>query len=100
MNKVIKLLIGLITIIPFIYTVIFFLNFSNDIMDFDLMHKLHLGTMALIVGLLTFYISNVFRTDRIPNEKKTMWLIVIFFGHIIAMIIYWYLYIWKEPKEE
>lgn len=100
MHKITKLLIGFITLIPLIYMIIFFLNFSNDIIDFDLMFDLHLATMFLIVGLLIFYISNIFKTERMSSEKKILWTIVMFFGHTIAMIIYWYFYIWKEAIEE
>lgn len=100
MNKIMKLLIGFVTIAPLIYIIVFILSFSYDIMDFDLMFKLHTWTMILTVGLLVFYISNIFKTERIPSEKKTLWTIVIFFGHAISMIIYWYLYIWTDPKEE
>ena len=100
MNIVVKLVIGFITIIPLIYITLFFLNFSYDIMDFDLMTKLHLSTMVLIVGLNIFYISNIHNSERIPNDKKTLWTVIILFGHIISMVIYWYLYIWTESKEK
>ena len=99
MNKITKLIIGIITLIPFIYMIMFFLNLSTDTIDFDLMFKLHIGTMVIIVGLFIFYISNIYRTERIPNDKKTLWVVIIFIGQIIAMVIYWYLYIWTEPKE-
>ncbi|NLG84554.1 MAG: hypothetical protein GX493_08130 [Firmicutes bacterium] len=44
------------------------------------------------------YIVNVFNTDLVDKDKKALWAVVLFFGNIIAMPIYWYLYIWREPK--
>ena len=56
----------------------------------------HLFTMLWMMGLTIFYIVNVFRNDRVDKDKKALWAIVIFMGNIIAMPIYWYLYIWQE----
>ena len=99
MNKITKLLIGALTIIPLIYIILFILNFSTNIIDFDLLFNFHIAVMLLTVGLTIFYISNIFKTDNISSEKKILWVIVIFFGHAIAMLVYWYLYIWQDPKE-
>jgi hypothetical protein len=56
----------------------------------------HLFTMLWIMGLTVFYMVNVFRNDRVDKDKKVLWAVVIFMGNMIAMPIYWYLYIWKE----
>jgi len=34
--------------------------------------------------------------DLIDKDKKVLWAVVIFMGSMIAMPIYWYLYIWKQ----
>jgi hypothetical protein len=39
---------------------------------------------------------NVFRNDRVDKDKKVLWAVVLFMGNMIAMPIYWYLYIWRE----
>jgi hypothetical protein len=39
---------------------------------------------------------NVFRNDQVEKDKKVLWAVVIFMGNMIAMPIYWYLYIWKD----
>lgn len=57
---------------------------------------LHLFTMLWLMGLTVFYMVNVFRNDRVDKDKKVLWAVVIFMGNMIAMPIYWYLYIWKE----
>lgn len=64
---------------------------------FILLFVLHFFTMAWMVGLLIFYIINVFQTKAIRETMKILWTIVLIFGGPIAMPIYWYLYIWREP---
>lgn len=101
MSKGIKLFIGLLTLVPLVYIVFFFMNFMNfpnELVDFDVLFKLHLGAMLLIVALLIFYIANIFKNDRVHQDQKALWAIILFCGGTIAMPIYWYLYIWKEDK--
>lgn len=64
------------------------------------MFNLHIANMVLIVGLLIFYISDIYKTEKIASDKKILWTIIIFFGHVISMVFYWYLIIWKAPKKE
>jgi hypothetical protein len=33
----------------------------------------------------------------VPNDKKALWAAVLFFGNMVALPVYWYLYIWREP---
>jgi hypothetical protein len=64
---------------------------------FAIFIALHLFTMLWIMALTVFYMVNVFRNDRVDKDKKVLWAVVIFMGNMIAMPIYWYLYIWREP---
>ena len=58
----------------------------------------------LVVGnlyvLLLFLIFMMYlgRMKEIDNEKKWLWRGLMFFGHVIAIHIFWYFYIWKEDK--
>lgn len=109
MKRSSKILLGAATIWPSFYLVLFFafmvlmfLAVGGDPNDgttpflIVLMFPLHLLTMLLIMGLTIFYIVNVFRNDRVVKDMKVLWAVVIFMGNIIAMPIYWYLYIWRE----
>jgi len=117
MSKQAKILIGLATIWPLIYMFIFFgfvliavLTTSQHApgkfdaedgfpISFAWLFGLHILTMIWIMGLLIFYIVNVFKNERVEKDKKVLWAIVLFMGGIIAMPVYWYLYIWKEKGE-
>ena len=110
--------LGLFTLWPFVYmflffSFIFFMFLSSfasasqppgqeEASGFPtailLIFPLHFLTMFSIVGLLVVYIMHVFKTDRIAADKKALWAVVLFFGNMFAMPVYWYLYIWREPE--
>lgn len=106
MNRVLAAILGALTVVPLVYMAYFFWMAShfmsagasqpgeND--AFEHLFALHVGTMLLIVGLLAFYVPYLFRTNRVPQEKKSLWAIVLFMGSVIAMPIFWYHYIWKR----
>lgn len=106
-----KIWLGVATIWPLFYLLLFFVfmismffivggdrNDGTTSFLIVLMLPLHLLTMLLIMGLPVFYIVNVFRNDRVVKNMKVLWAVVIFFGSIIAMPIYWYLYIWRAVQ--
>ncbi len=51
-----------------------------------------------VLGLIAFYIANVFKNPRIAPDYKALWAVVIFLGNVSAMPVYWYQYIWREPE--
>jgi len=111
MKKPGKIALGLVTLWPFFYLILFFvLIFSMILLGpgsgggsgppplIALIFPLHLLTMLIVIGLTIFYIVDVFKNNRVHKDQKALWAIVIFLGNMIAMPIYWYLYIWKaEP---
>jgi hypothetical protein len=110
MKKSTKILLGLATLWPFLYMILFFVFVFSSILFmpgtrgeesgppffFVVFIAIHLFTMFWIMALTVFYMVNVFRNDRVDKDKKVLWAVVIFMGNMIAMPIYWYLYIWKE----
>jgi uncharacterized membrane protein YqjE len=52
-----------------------------------------------IPSLMVFYMFNVYRNNRIAKNQRILWVALLFFGNIIVYPIYWYLYIWREPKK-
>lgn len=63
---------------------------------FWIIFPLHFLTMLEIIVLLVIYIRHLFKNDRVPQDKKAPWAVVLFLGNMIAMPVYWYLYIWRE----
>ena len=109
MSKTIKLLLGLVTIWPFTYLILFFITILSFVFLsrgaetssgppplIGIIFPLHLLTMLVIMALTVFYIVNVFRNERVVKDQKVLWAVVLFLGSVMAMPIYWYLYIWKD----
>jgi len=48
--------------------------------------------------MLIFYIIDVWRKNRVANNQKALWTVVLFAGLWLAFPVYWYLYIWRKPK--
>jgi hypothetical protein len=108
-SRIGKIFLGLLTILPIAYMFYFFsFAFSNfgaqpqifDEQQFNMIFKLHIGAMVLTFGLLIFYIVHLFRTEIVANDKKALWAVVLFFGNMIAMIVYWFLYIWPDKVKK
>ncbi|HEU4866640.1 MAG TPA: hypothetical protein VFV09_02830 [Actinomycetota bacterium] len=112
MSRTNKLLLGVATLWPVVYMALFFAFFiysaasifstepgSTDSMDrmFGTIFVVHALTMLWIFGLLAVYIRLLFKTDRVPADKKALWAVVLFFGNMLAMPVFWYLYVWREP---
>lgn len=103
MSKSKKIFLGILTIWPVIYIFLFFGFFfltmigggDSEIM-FRFMFTMHLLTMLLMVALLIIYIRDVLKNKMVPETRKTIWVILLLFGNIIAMPFYWYEYIWKN----
>jgi len=111
MSKTTKLLLGLATIWPFVYMILFFITIFSVVLFsrgadpgagppplIALIFPLHILTMLVIMGLTIFYMVNVFKNERVVKDQKVLWAVVLFLGNVLAMPIYWYLYIWKEAS--
>jgi hypothetical protein len=57
----------------------------------------HVGTMFVMIGLLIFYIVHVFKNPAITGDRRALWAVVLFLGGIVAMPVYWFLYVWRRP---
>ena len=108
-----KITLAVFTAWPFLYMIFFMCTISGMMMSgfsggehssgppaiMMIIFPLHFLTMLELFALLVIYIVHLFNTHRVPQDKKALWAVVLFLGNMIAMPIYWYLYIWKEPKQ-
>lgn len=109
-----KILLGIGTIWPVVYIAIFFIAifsmialtpvpgdpapdpiFAVGIIAFFIVHFV---TILLSLGLTVFYIVHAVKNTRLDSNMRIIWIILFFFGGMLAEPIYWYLQIWKEPE--
>ena len=119
MSKPVKILLAAATLWPLLYlfgfiAFVFFSIFADfqrgpgasheppgGFPGFMVLFALHAMTMLWIMALMAVYLIHLFKTDRVPNDKKALWAICIFMGSFFAMPVYWYLNIWRdEPLTE
>jgi preprotein translocase subunit SecG len=113
MTKKKAVILGVFTVLPFLYIISFitfwvkmFILLQNGEPNslnhvFLIIFPIHFAIMIEIIVLLVIYIKDVFKNTYIEETKKTLWLLVLFFGNLIAMPIYWYINIWKHiPNED
>ena len=109
-NRATAAVLGLLTVAPWGYMVYFVSRVTTAFTaargpsptsydEFQTLIRLHMLVMALILGLLVFYIVHLFRTERVAADKKTLWAVVLFLGNLLAMPVYWYLYVWPRRPE-
>lgn len=114
MTKPAKIALAIASAWPFIWFMIFFAFVFGTMfwvssaakggagrgmpLPFILFFAGHFLTMIFIFALTAFYIVYLFRTDRVDQDKKALWAVVLFLGNVFAFPVFWYLYIWKERE--
>jgi len=67
---------------------------------FVVLFLVHLVTIFLIMALTVFYIIHAVKNTKLDTNMRVIWIVLFFFGGLVANPIYWYLQIWREPKPE
>jgi hypothetical protein len=55
--------------------------------------SLHIETMLLIGVLLVIYLRDAWRNPELEGDRRTFWAVVLFFGNVVAMPVYWRMYL-------
>ncbi|MCX6996189.1 MAG: hypothetical protein NTV49_03675 [Kiritimatiellaeota bacterium] len=103
---------GVLTYWPLIYILIFLITILSGVFNiksqqdggiplaFKILFAVHLVTMVEILVLVVYYLVYLLKTDFVPSNKKAQWALFLFLMNIIAMPIFWRLYIWNNQKEK
>ena len=112
MSRTKKFALGVATLWPLLYLAAFFLFLTVSLFAifssestallpvdsfFSTVFILHILTTLWSFALLAIYFRLLFKSDRVPKDKKTLWALALFFGNVIAMPVFWYLYVWRDP---
>lgn len=81
----------------FIFAVLMVSSRSGELF-FPIFFTVHILTMIVSTAILIYFIINVFKNNRVEQDKKFLWAALLFFGNFLAMPVYWYLYIWKDGE--
>ena len=59
---------------------------------------IYLATILGMLGLVVYYIVNVFKGGAVPQNRQVLWTLILIFACPLSLPFYWYFYIWK-PKQ-
>lgn len=114
MKKSAKIIIGILTFLPFIiaisligftfYQILSILTSEDPFMS--MMAMSYLGYIFPLMiffflfygGLGIFYMVQVVQNNLLDTEKKLLWIAVITTMNAISMPLYWYFHIWKSVE--
>lgn len=111
LGKAGAIIIAVLTLMPWAYMFFFFSFFmskfprphaqpSDQFVDqFNTVFRLQVVFALFFMALLAFYIVHLFRTDHVRADKKALWAVALFFGHFLAMPVYWWYYIWPRSTD-
>ncbi|MEM9189731.1 MAG: hypothetical protein AAGF12_11180 [Myxococcota bacterium] len=103
MNRVIKGLLGLLSVFPFVWIFVFtafiFMSFGQDpsamTTMFEFILPLHFLAVFGSLGLLVGYIVHLVRDETLETNAKVLWAVILVGVGLLALPVYWYLRIWK-----
>ena len=103
LSKSKKILLGILSIWPIVYMVLFFVFifviFMHSNVPIYVIFPLHILTGFLNLGLTVFYVVHAIKHIDPKNDMRVIWIVILIVASIIANPIYWYLYIWKEKGQ-
>src|SRR4051812_35362604 len=113
LNRTAAVVVAILTVAPWAFFVYMFAMLSSGTFppipdpnkpevffrEFNAIFRVQMLFMVVILGLLAFYIMHVFRTDRVRQDKKALWAVVLLLGNLFAMPVYWYHYIWPKTDK-
>ena len=102
MNKLVKLLVLAVTLLPLIDMLIFVGRFfvwmlTGRVGEFEITQSTF-GTFFFIgwlVVMTTFYVTHAVKS-RLRKNWKTFWVVLIVLFNMYSMPIYWYLNLWRK----
>jgi hypothetical protein len=116
LSRPLALLVGVLTLWPVVYLLLFFGFVATSFLwvawtdgptaghspvlplAVSLLFGAHFATILLMFVLIAFYIAYLFKTDRVPQDKKALWAVVLFLGNMLTMPVFFYLYVWPSHR--
>jgi len=107
-SKSTRILIGVLTVWPPVYFVLFmsFIGLNFFLIDnashkappnidffFKYLFPVHCLTMLISFALTAVYIVHAIKNDRIRQDMRVVWIIVLFMGNMFAFPVYWWIYL-------
>jgi hypothetical protein len=101
MRELLRWAFGVLTVWPGLYFVAFIFTIAVSFSENDQAERrltevtlpFHIAAMAALLVLIPAYVTHAYRNSRLDSERRTQWIIMLLAGSIVAMPVYWWLYI-------
>jgi len=60
---------------------------------FMFIFPLHCLTMLISMALIAVYIIHAVKSDRLTQEMRIVWILILFMGNMLAFPVYWWIYL-------
>ena len=77
-----------------------FLNSENPLQQLPPFICVHAVATLWFLSTLVFYAVYLYKTDRVPAERKLLWATLIVLGTTVSMLVFWFMYIWRDGREK
>ena len=112
MKRTALLALGILSLWPLIYAVLFFAVFVIEVaadavagasvleaLGADpLLLVLHLATMGIIAVLVIAYEVLLLRSRRVPRQNRPAWAAALVMANVVALPIFYYWYVWRAEQ--
>ena len=109
-GKARRAIVGVLTCMPLAYfaTLILLLILeesnapSGGTIPVYVEHLFGATMVAILVtwGYVGCYLLYLFRTSRVPKDKKALWAVTLVICNLFAMLVFWYLYVWRAGNDD
>ena len=99
-----KVLLGVATLWPLAYGLMFHWLMARKMaraggVPPDFIDAPLVATVVLMYALVAFYLVTMFLGRSVPKSKRPFWALLLVGCNMFAIPVYWYLYVWRVPKE-
>jgi len=105
MKRLAVALLGLITALPTAYAIVFVVHVLSlqpgvQPPPFPLGDAVnwHLAAMVLSIILMVFYVAATFILERVPRNRRPIWVIALLGVSFITCPLFWYMYFWRGTQ--
>ncbi len=112
MSKIRKLLLGVATAWQLVYALLFTGTLVRVLLSgfaplpggarglpesFGALFLVHLVTLLLMLALAVYYVAQAALSPRVPARWRAAWVLLNVVGGFAAQLVYWSVFIWREP---
>jgi hypothetical protein len=87
--------LGVLNLVPFAYAFYFIGYMFSLKLGEPFENNWGIPTFVVVLLLTTVYLVMAYRSPNVPDDKRTVWAVVLVMVNVISFPVFWYLYVWR-----